>query len=228
MTVGIYYLKFNTNMYIGQSDNIERRIKDHIRLLLTGKHTNNKICKMYLSYGLPEYGIVEVCDIPSLNDKEIYWIKELDTFFNGLNNNEGGDSFKRGNAHINSKYSKDKIIEVFEILLKNDMSANNISKITGVSQQTIEQIAGLRVHTWLKEEFPDKYLELINLKNTRKRSGKTSQERGIVYPLVKSPEGVSYSITNTAEFSRLFNLDPPTLRRLLHGTVKQHKGWTLA
>lgn len=49
MESGIYIIQ-NTNdgkVYIGQSVNINRRLKDHIRLLKLGKHKNTYLQRAY-------------------------------------------------------------------------------------------------------------------------------------------------------------------------------------
>lgn len=49
------------------------------------------------------------------------------------------------------------------------------------------------------------------------------------YPLIYSPQGISYRIPfkGAASFAREHNLDQSALRHVLHGNAKSHKGWRL-
>lgn len=49
----------------------------------------------------------------------------------------------------------------------------------------------------------------------------------ITYHVVISPEGITYKITNLSEFASTHNVTPPTLSKLLNGSITQLKGWRL-
>lgn len=67
----------NNRVYIGQTTNINRRIRDHKRMLADNKHTNKNLQKDYNSYDIIdfEYVILEN-NIPKydLLEREKYWI----------------------------------------------------------------------------------------------------------------------------------------------------------
>jgi len=113
--VGIYKI---TNpegkMYIGYSKKIETRWESH----KNAQHkANYKLKESLTKYGgdSHQFEIIEEVDISSLNrsqgdaflrKRERYWIKKLDTFYNGLNSNGGGSGC---NSH--TEESKRKISE---------------------------------------------------------------------------------------------------------------------
>ena len=86
---GIYGLqnKINGKWYIGKSNNIKSRWNSYKRAACKSQ------IKLY--YALKKYGydnfdkiILEECDKLILGDREIYWIKEKDSFKNGYNSSE--------------------------------------------------------------------------------------------------------------------------------------------
>lgn len=99
---GIYMIKnkVNGNVYIGQAADIYERWKEHISLLRRGKHVNNHLQRAWNKYGDDnfEFSIVEECDENALNDREIYWIAEYDSYHNGYNQTLGGGGV-RGFKH---------------------------------------------------------------------------------------------------------------------------------
>ncbi len=94
--IGIYLLEFaNGSRYIGQSNNIDRRISEHFNEMQ--HHKNKGIRHHFLKYGHPSVVVLEECSLFDLNSREIHWISVYDTYQNGLNLTEGG-GFKRAGA----------------------------------------------------------------------------------------------------------------------------------
>ena len=90
--IGIYKItnKLNGKSYIGQSIDIERRIKQHI------KNTGSDKNPLYLDfkeYGIENfsYEVLEERSTEMLNEREHYWIEQYDTYNNGYNLTQGGD-----------------------------------------------------------------------------------------------------------------------------------------
>lgn len=87
--IGIYKItkKENGKSYIGQSNDIERRFKEH------QYKTDNPIELAIQKYGVDafEYKIIEECSLDELDEKEKYWIAYYNTYKGfGYNCNEGG------------------------------------------------------------------------------------------------------------------------------------------
>lgn len=96
---GIYLIKNiqNGRCYIGQSQNIYRRIGAHKRLLRSNKHYNYALQKEWNKYGQDsfDFSVVELCDTSILDEREIYYIKTFNAYQDGYNYDEGGNT-RRG------------------------------------------------------------------------------------------------------------------------------------
>lgn len=97
MTCGIYCIecKENNKKYIGKSIRIENRIKEHINALnrKSYKYENLYLINCWEKYGEESFVfyILEECDACILDEKEIFYIKEINTKFpNGFNFTNGG------------------------------------------------------------------------------------------------------------------------------------------
>ena len=113
--VGIYKIINNEGQaYIGLSKNIEKRFSSHKKLQFKG---NNKLRESLIKYGGDSHSfeVIEEIDISSLKrakansllrKRERYWIKELDTFNNGLNSNGGGSGCGSHTAESKRKISE--------------------------------------------------------------------------------------------------------------------------
>lgn len=95
--IGIYKFcnKINGLIYIGQSIHLDTRYDEHRRNHLNKNHINY-YCDFYKAlreFGFDNfnYEIIEYCNEASLNEKEIYWISQYDSYNNGYNMTPGGD-----------------------------------------------------------------------------------------------------------------------------------------
>lgn len=78
MKSGIYYIKHidSGKIYIGQSEDIERRIRAHKNWFTDPKRVINRHLFNYAKkYSLDcfEFGVVEYCEMEQLDEKELYW-----------------------------------------------------------------------------------------------------------------------------------------------------------
>jgi len=92
--IGIYYIrnKINGKTYIGQSININRRVK-------SGHHGCSAIISAFEKYGKDNFenGVICYCDASELDDMETKYIEEFNTLSpNGYNISKYGDSPMRG------------------------------------------------------------------------------------------------------------------------------------
>lgn len=95
--VGIIYGWYNTKnekWYIGQTIDEKRRFKQHIDGAIN-KKDNGKFHRALRKYGLENwvYCVLEDNILrANLNMREMYWVEEFDSFYNGYNLTTGGDT----------------------------------------------------------------------------------------------------------------------------------------
>lgn len=111
--IGIYKItnKINNKAYIGQSNDIERRFKEH--------QTCGRRSRIPLDLAIEKYGkdnflyeVLEECSIEELNEKESYWITALKTHLTGYNCNIGGDQASIGEANGRAKLTEEDVKQI--------------------------------------------------------------------------------------------------------------------
>lgn len=231
MTVGIYALSFEgtDKLYIGQSMNIEKRFNDHTSRL---KRTtildcdNTKLYSGFIKYGIPKLNILIEARSADLDNIEVSMIDEFDSINNGFNITAGGSSGGSGTQASMSKYSRDTILEAFKLLCKVKMPYKEIALITGVNLSTLSDIAYLRSHIWLKEEFPVECEKMLSSSTQRWINGSAKVSRSTEYLPLIGPDGTIYmNIYNLSEFAREHNLIRNNLRKVLLGTRNTCSGF---
>lgn len=111
--IGIYKItkKENGKSYIGQSNDIERRFKEH--------QTKGKESRIPLDIAIQKYGkdaftyeIIQQCSLDELNERESYWIQYYNTVKNGYNCSVGGNQQSIGENNGRSKLIEQDIIKI--------------------------------------------------------------------------------------------------------------------
>lgn len=227
MTIGIYSLKFTgtDKVYIGQSDNIERRFKEHKNLFTKGEHSL-KLQEAFKLFGMPEILVVCECSIEDLDTCENEGIEIFNAVNNGFNTlkRSGDTPISHGDTNGRSKYFNEQIEQVFFALLNTTKSYEQICIDTKTSLHVIRDIARMKTHSWLKEKYPDKYAFLQSISCKRN----TAINKGVKYPPIKDPQGNTYIVEYLSAFAREHNLMKQHLGKVLNGERKTHKGWCLA
>lgn len=95
--IGIYKItnSLTGKHYIGQSNNIERRLAEH-------KRGTQLIDKEIQRLGEENFTfeIIEECSLSDLNEREEYWIAYYNSFYDGYNATKGGHYVYNGNPKI--------------------------------------------------------------------------------------------------------------------------------
>lgn len=112
--IGIYKItdKTNQNMfYIGQSNDIERRFKEHQQK--TYEQSRIPFDKYIKEKGKENffYEILEECSLEQLNEKEKYWIKYYNATESG-NQTEGGFTDVIGSHNPKSKLTEEDVVQI--------------------------------------------------------------------------------------------------------------------
>lgn len=229
-TMGIYVLKFfgTSEVYVGQSVNIERRYIVHRRKLKDGSH-NYKMMNAFKKYGLPKLEIILECIKEDLNGAELEAFEIYNSIRNGFNISEDSNVFQEGDKNGASKYSNDDIYKAMQLMIDINNSFKEISSITGIHESTIRHISNGDAHTWLEREYPEEYIRMQSITgSSRKAYQGSALKRGKVYPQVISPNGSIHSITNANAFAREQGMDSSYFIKLLNGKARSCKGWKLA
>lgn len=222
----IYFEEIDNKYYIGCSVDIPRRFKEHIYKLSENKHTNYKLQKEYNIGNTPIFSIIEETSTSQLYKQEEFWIKEFDSYNNGFNLTTGGLGAGQGSEHPSAKHNKELYVTILKELAYTNKSCSTISKELDVSFDTVRKISSLKTHIYLKEEFPLEYSILENKLGNRS-VGKSSKERGILYPRLLSPIGEIFEVENVLQFAKYHQLNKAALYSLLTGKngVRSHLGW---
>lgn len=111
--IGIYKITkiSNGKMYIGQSNNIERRFKEHQSV---GKQSRIPVDAAIQKYGVHAftYEILEECPVEKLNEREQYWIKYYDAVNKGYNCSKGGSQQSVGENNGRAKLTEKDVIKI--------------------------------------------------------------------------------------------------------------------
>lgn len=222
--IGIYKLVFNgTDMvYIGQSTRVEIRYMEHLNKLKLGVHSD-KLQKAYINFGQPSLHILEECSESELNILEKSYIDKFDSFYNGFNSTKDpGSPNISGVNSVHSKCSKETYIAIFKDLIYTKLYIKDIAKKFNTTEDIVQKISLGQTHNWLKDEFPEEYSKLIEIRKNR-------QKRYTGVAILKSPEGELFELDcSIREFARRHELRTPSqLSNLVHGKRKSYLKWTL-
>jgi group I intron endonuclease len=224
MSCGIYALYWENQdlVYVGQSQNIEARFKEHLNLIRKRKHTNYRVQDTYNLYGEPILVIIEICDISQSNFLEILWTKEFDSINTGLNITEAGLVGHGHNSNYN-KYSKLQVLGVFRYLYLNRYVARkDIASILKVEESLIVDIATGASHLWLKHKYPKSYAKMQRLRKEKQIAACCIRPK-----LIIDPNGIEHIVFNIKQFALDNNLQRTHLSSVLSGSRNSHKGWKL-
>lgn len=101
----------NQKVYIGKtSETVQKRFKEHLNECQTQKSYGRPFHQALIKYGVENFSIeiLEEAPIDELNEKEKFYIKKYDSYFNGYNATLGGE----GTLQYNYK-------EIVDFYLKN-------------------------------------------------------------------------------------------------------------
>lgn len=146
LTKDIYIIKNSENnlCYIGQSTNCKQRLRQHQNAALRGERGCLWDAMREIGVGKFYCEILE-SNVLNFDERERYWIKQLNTIFpNGYNVATGGGGNKGNFCGIianNSKIRDDAVLQsIYKELLHTDLSLTEIGRKYGVSYNVIGKI----------------------------------------------------------------------------------------
>lgn len=112
--------------YVGQAIDINKRWQGHRKLYKNNSESSNRnpLYQDMQRLGIENFlfSIIEECPISELDIKERYWIKYYDTFNNGYNRTEGGQTAPHANKMT---------IEIFNNIVKDLQTTLDNSEVIG-------------------------------------------------------------------------------------------------
>lgn len=232
MTCGIYRLIFEgtTKIYVGQSEYIEGRFTRHLREMRQ-RTSSIKLNEAYELFGPPTLDILSECSSRELDSFETETIEIFNSVKDGFNtyNAARGTSSICGQQHHNSKFSREQILEAFFLLLDPNNLIKDISRLTGIPIGSLNCLSRGASHSYLSEEYPKEYAELLSLVGKRIGLSNSAKQRGKIYPEIMSPTGEVYRVDNIAQFAKTHGIEMHGLCSVLNKRKnrKTVSGWTL-
>lgn len=214
--IGIYKIEnlINRNSYIGQSVNIYKRWQSEKEAAFNPRHEayNYPLSCAFRKYGIENFSfnILEECQREELNEKEIYWIAQYDSYNNGYNQTPGGDTV----LHM-CKLTPQKALEIIEILSKDVegvVSHRQLAKDYGVSADTIQAINAGR--QWYNDNY--NYPLHVSKYDPRYKQVSLKKEKNIKLPPISKEELEQLLIENNGNFTqvgRILNISDNGLRK---------------
>lgn len=188
----------NNKRYVGQAINLNVRIRNHKGELKKNKSDCKVLQNAYNKYGLDNFRIwiVEECEVWELDNREIFWIKELNSHKteHGYNISWGGSAPMRGLKH--SQESRNKISKYGRLYHHvSEEGRHNISIAnTGYipSEETREKMAESAKHRPPRSKESLKLSSLIISGENNPNYGKL-RSKEVRYKISESHKGMKYS-----------------------------------
>ena len=166
--VYIYTNEVNGKKYVGQSQDVDRRIKEHIYRASekTSQEYNSILHRAFRKYGIENFSIEKIsCSVEEMNDIEVQLIEKYNTLFpNGYNIQRGGNY-----TSSPQKLSLLMVEEITDLLENSSLTGKEISEKYNVSAKMIAGInTGLYWKRDLQYPIRDNSAEIRNCSNCGK------------------------------------------------------------
>lgn len=214
MDCGIYKIenKINGKVYIGQSQDISERWKQHLN---SYTKESNVIYKAIRKYGIDNFlfEIIEVCDIESLNEREIYYINKFNSYV-GFKKSNGYNMTKGGEGTRGVIRSKEYRAAVRERLIGGRLSEETKLKIS-IHHKESGLFSGNN-----NPNFGKHWSEDWKINHSKKMKGKLSYGNNGMAKMVFCAGNV---FTSAKECGEYYGIGETTIRGWLNGHGKINK-----
>jgi group I intron endonuclease len=234
----------NSKVYIGITKQIIKRIGNHIYYFKNPNSNNNTyLHKALRKYGLENFTIeiLEICNsLEELNNKEIYWISELQSTNSifGYNLDSGGNLKEPNKQNILNRQLNAKVKPVAQYDLKGNLIQTFYSVKEASRQLNISDSDIHRCHrkNWSRNGFMFKKFEskpLDKIDPYQDKTGKNLVEltkgklphNAIACKAVNLKTGEIYEAKSLLELSEKLCIHKTTIYRILNN--KKHKKWKI-
>lgn len=219
-SAGIYCMYFDkdpsSRYYIGQSVNLSSRMCSHVQQLKSNSHHNFLMQEYYnTTKETPEVYILEHTD--NLDEREQFWIKEFNSFYQGFNLTEGGqgEGSSSGYNSPHSLYDKATYKEIL-IQLTTSKSYAEISSVLKVSYDVVRSISLGHCHGWLQAALPDEYQLVAKLRIGRIR---TEVPRDILSSILAQ---IATSDSTLVSIAKAHGVSLGVVKNLVNGTCYKY------
>ena len=226
---GVYKIENSVNgkYYIGSSNNIYRRWKEHIKLLNRNNHHSPHLQFAWNKYGEKnfKFSILEECDEEILLEKEQFYIDMMNATDDSFGYNtapfadkpfltEAGkikmingnkERFQGENSSLH-KYSEDNIIKCIELLKTGLYTYKEISELTNVGIPAIKDVKNHRTWKYLTQDviFPKPIRNVVNTQTLK-------------YDDVKNIIQMMIDGKTNSEIAQLFNVSVESINQIRIG-----------
>lgn len=153
---GIYKITnlINNNAYIGQSVNINQRLKTHFKraFVENSKEYDKALYKAIRKYGKDNFKTEILEELPEatryqLNVRESYWIDYFNTYNNGYNETLGGDGVS---GAIGEKHHNHKLLEADVVDIRQRWAAcrESVQDIFDDYTEKVSKAGFKKIYTW--------------------------------------------------------------------------------
>lgn len=136
---GIYKIEniFSGNVYIGQAQDIRKRLREHLEWCISqNKRENKALLNAWNKYGEGcfDFEIIDICNIEELDNREKHWIAHYNSHSNGYNMTSGGQEGYRGKDWSDEERKHFSDIRNPEPVLQIDFNGNIIKEFWSIAQ----------------------------------------------------------------------------------------------
>lgn len=132
----------NGKMYIGQTNNYKRRFREHKNF----HYSSDEEKILYLAikkYGLENFSFELIEKVSNYNEREKFWIKELNTVApNGYNITEGGDEppILKGEQNPNTTHTLEQVKQIRQLLATTNKTTKEIGVMFNYDESAVQRI----------------------------------------------------------------------------------------
>lgn len=150
----------NSKKYIGQTNNIQRRFKEHKNMNVSADEEKTKLLYLaFKKYGIENFSFETIeTDIENYNEREKYWISYFHTYINdpccnGYNMTPGGEEppVFHGEEHHLATHSQREVDIIINLIKNTKLSFRQIAKQSNYDISSIGRIN--RGELWYNENL---------------------------------------------------------------------------
>lgn len=210
---GIYLIlnKANGKLYLGQSQDIRTRWKNHKKMLNGNRHSNKHLQRAWNKYGAKafQFKILERCAVDELDTREQHY---LDVYMpKGMcYNSSPSANTTRGIKHTEEA--------------RRNMSKGAIKRFSDDNER---RKIGEQVRQRNPESMETRLKKSLALKGKQRPNDvrvKISNAKGHLW-IVTNPDGISFEIKSLSRFCRENSLSQRHMWSVSAGLREHHKGW---